>query len=101
MKCRVDMDSWPDLSIIPNFDEIAVQEHAPVINQPVAAEADVPAVVAAEGRLELSVPPPMLPNKTSSSALRSWVSSFGIVFNRRKYVCASAKADWSCGSVER
>jgi len=54
MKCRVDMDSWPDLSIIPNFDEIAVQEHAPVINQPVAAEADVPAVVAAEGRLELS-----------------------------------------------
>jgi hypothetical protein len=78
MKCRVDMDSWPDLSIIANFDEIAVQEHAPVIDEPVAVEADVPAVVAAEGRLELSA----ATDATQQDFQQRWVSSFGIVFNR-------------------
>ena len=54
MERRVDMDSWSDLSIIANFDEIAVQEHAPVVDEPIAADADVLTVVTAEGRLELS-----------------------------------------------
>lgn len=54
MKCRVDMHSRPDLSVIANFNEIAVQEHAPVVDEPIAANADVPAVVTTEGRLELS-----------------------------------------------
>ena len=54
MKRRVDMDSWSDLSIIADFNEIAVQENAPVVDEPIAADADVLAVVTAEGRLELS-----------------------------------------------
>src|SRR5262249_25338609 len=53
VKGCVDVNARPDLSIVPDGDEVAVEEHAPVVNEPVPANADVHPVVATERRLDL------------------------------------------------
>lgn len=47
--CGVNVHSRPDLSIVSDRNQIAIQEHATVIDESIATDPDVPAVVAAEG----------------------------------------------------
>jgi hypothetical protein len=41
MECCVDMNARPNLSIVPDGNEITVEEHAPVVDEPIATDADV------------------------------------------------------------
>lgn len=49
MQCCVNVHSRPDLSIVADRNQIAIEEHAAVIDEAIATDPDVSAVVAAEG----------------------------------------------------
>lgn len=53
MQCGVDVNPRPDLSVVADANGIAVQEDTSVIDENVAADVNVPSVVAAERRLDL------------------------------------------------
>ena len=57
MQGSVDVNSRPNLSIIPDDDEVAVKEDTSIVDEPVATNAHVYAVIAHERGLDLCAAP--------------------------------------------